>query len=472
MGSRENLSFRCPILKLLTKLKNYWLQLLLVGLATISLTSQFFGIRPIQDDYFILGAVSTDSIFSLLTSVWGQQGGNLVPYAFSAWAASFTSTSLTYWPQKAFLVGTVILILLLSSLLVKWLGIADRRLKIALTMLLLLSFEGIFTPLQIAAYSWAQTSLTHLWPILITLIVLFSFEKTKFTIPLYFLAGVVVGNSNIAESLWGIFSVFLYAAVFMKFGRPFLINSRILKLFGFIVGAVIGFCFIIIAPGFWNRANVSVGFPSSLEELIERFAKSLGAFGFDIISHPYLFMALLIGCLTLGGIAPVIQDLERKLLFLGVSSILLFVLLVVGTTAGYPAWHQSLGLFPILTLAMFLLGVKVRLRIRSHGVLIAKVLFSTLLVLCLTITLRTSMAVSQRATSWNSDFQRNYCLIINNLEKSSNELELSGPEIIYPLFRKGIEDIHSWDWMKSGYIKWVESGKIQSTPDCGINQVP
>ena len=104
--------------------------------------------------------------------------------------------------------------------------------------------------------------------VLITLIVLLSFEKTKFTIPLYFLAGVVVGNSNIAESLWGIFSVFLYAAIFMKFGRPFLINSRILKLFGFIVGAVIGFCYIIIAPGFWNRANVSVGFPSSLEELI------------------------------------------------------------------------------------------------------------------------------------------------------------------------------------------------------------
>lgn len=422
--------------------------------------------RPIQDDYFILGAVSTESISNLLADTWQFQGGNLVPYAFSAWAATFTSTSLTFWVQKAFLVATVVLILLLGHLFLKWVGVVDRNLKMILIVLLLLSFEGIFTPLQIAAYSWAQTSLSHLWPILITLIVLFSTEKIRNTIPLYFIAGVIVGNSNVAESLWAFFTVFLYLLIFMNQKSSSLKNFQIVKLISFLVGTVIGLVCTIIAPGFWNRANVSVGFPTSFEEFITRFAKSFGAFGFDIISHPFLFLMFIVGGFSLGSIGLKILDLERKLLFMFLSSILLFSLLVLGTTAGYPAWHQSLGLFPVIALTMFLLGAKLGPKIRSRGVIVTKVLFYSLLVLCLTITVRTSLAVSQRAAAWDSDFQRNYCLIVNNVESNTGRLDLSGPEIIYPVFRKGIEDIQSWDWMRSGYINWVESGKIRNIPDC------
>ena len=96
--------------------------------------------------------------------------------------------------------------------------------------------------------------------------------------------------------------------------------------------------------------------------------------------------------------------------------------------------------------------------------------FVLILIMILTvstsISLRTSLAVSQRANSWDIAFQRNYCLVTNTEDVNIEQLPLSGPEIIFPFFHKGIEDIQTWEWMKIGYVKWIKSGKIQNPPDC------
>jgi hypothetical protein len=144
----------------------------------------------------------------------------------------------------------------------------------------------------------------------------------------------------------------------------------------------------------------------------------------------------------------------------------LFGLLVLGTTAGYPAWHQSLGLFPVFSLSAFLLGIRYESALSGLRPRFLAVVLTIVIVLGSAISLRTSLAVAQRANSWDIDFQRNYCLVINSEDINIDQLPLSGPEIIYPLFNKGIEDIQSWDWMRVGYIKWIKSGKIQNPPAC------
>lgn len=427
---------------------------------------QIFSLRPIQDDYFILGAVSTGSINELLSSTWKLQGGNLVPYAFSALAAKYTAVSLSYWLQTCFLVVTVILIIILSLQFLGWLGVIDRKTKILLPLLLILSFEGFFTPLQIAAYSWAQTSLAHLWPVLLTFIVIFSVENPRNKAFFCLLSGLAVGNSNSAEAVWSIFSVSLFIRFFFWMPETSSKRSAMIKLVNFLVGAIFGLVLMIVAPGFWNRANTSVGFPSSFNELTARFLKSLSAFGFDLLTHPFLFLTFFVSICYLGASSKTLINFENKLKFLLVSSVALFGLLVLGTTAGYPAWHQSLGLFPVFSLSAFLLGIRYESVLSGLKPRFLAVVLTIVVVLGSAISLRTSLAVAQRAGSWDIDFQRNYCLVINSEYINIDQLPLSGPEIIYPLFNKGIEDIQSWEWMRIGYIKWLKSGKIQNPPAC------
>jgi len=445
-------------------------QSLLFGLATVSLGSQIISIRPIQDDYFILGAVSTGSITELLLSTWNLQGGNLVPYAFSAVASKYTAVSLSYWLQACFLVVTVILIIILSLLFLSWLGITEHKSKILLPLLLILSFEGVFTPLQIAAYSWAQTSIAHLWPVLLTFIVIFSIENPRNKAFFCLLSGLTVGNSNSAEALWSIFSVFLFILIFFRKFDPLSKRTIMIKLFNFLLGAFSGLIITLVAPGFWNRANTSVGFPSSFNELTTRFLKSLSAFGFDLLTHPFLYLTFFVSICYLGASSEKLTNFEGKIKFLLLSSAALFGLLVLGTTAGYPAWHQSLGLFPVFSLSVFLLGIKYRLTLSRLKPRFLAIVLSIVIALGSVISLRTSLAVEQRANSWDIDFQRNYCLLITSKDVSMDQLPLLGPEIIYPLFNKGIEDIQTWEWMRVGYIKWIKSGKIQNPPDCKISR--
>ena len=140
---------------------------------------------------------------------------------------------------------------------------------------------------------------------------------------------------------------------------------------------------------------------------------------------------------------------------------MLYLLLVFGTTLGYPAWHQSLGLFVIMLPAMFVSGATVETHILDIVFKFGKNFFYPVLLFCVCLSITSSMLVIDRAHRWDSAFRFNVCAI--DQDKTS---VLQGAEIIYPIFDKGIEDIQSWDWMKKAYILWIKSQNFSGFSNC------
>ena len=418
--------------------------------ALLSLLAQFFAFRPIQDDYFILGALSQQNVVSIISSVWNLQGGNILPYAINALLLDLSENSLAFFASKIFILATTSLMFLVALSFIRWFGIQNRYAIVAYTSISLLAFEGIFTPSQIAAYSWHQTSITHLWPIALTVISWEFAGSRRSTGILLVVCGLVVGNTNSAEALWAIIATFLYIKTFLQ-GNEFSTRIARINLRFFFFSCILGFIFIISAPGFWNRANNSVGMPQNAADFGFRLGKSASAFGFDLLTHPFLWIAFLIGLSCKSKI-----DLNSKFgireirKFLIRISFLLYFLLVLGTTLGYPAWHQSLGLYVVMLPSMFIVGCTLELKFPKYIFGSRKLLFYILLVFCLSLSIRSSWLVLDRAHQWDSAYQSNVCSIY-----SGDTSVLKGAEIVYPIFNKGIEDISSWPWMKQSYVLWI-----------------
>lgn len=428
------------------------ISLLLGFTAVLSLFVQFFSFRPIQDDYFILGAIYQQGFVALIRSVWDSQGGNLLPYAVNGMLLESSKTSVDFLASGLFLFVTAALVLSASYVFMKWFGISNRFIGIAYLSISLLAFEGIFTPLQIAAFSWHQTSVTHLWPIALTVLSWEFAGSRRFSRVGLIICGLAVGNTNSAEALWSIIATILYVKTFLQgSGRSARVRRNELRYFLF--PCVLGFILIFSAPGFWNRANNVIGMPNSLADFGFRFGKSASAFGFDLFTHPYLWLAFLAGILCKTEFAEdSLSRLRQKKRFLIRSSFLLYILLVLGTTLGYPAWHQSLGLYVIMLPTMFILGVTGKIQSLKHIFRFRKQLFYASFVFCLSLSVGSSWLVANRAYRWDSAFQSNVCSIYQGDTRF-----LKGAEIVYPIFGKGIEDIESWEWMRQSYVLWIES---------------
>ena len=435
---------------------------LTLGLTTIfSLLSQFLSFRPIQDDYFILAAVSQQKLITMVQSVWQLQGGNVFPYAINGLLLESTKGSVDFLASRFFLILTLVLVILVSFVFIKWLGVQTRYFAIAYSFISLLAFEGIFSPLQVAAYSWHQTSITHLWPIALTVLAWGFVGSGKFANVGLLFCGLAVGNTNSAEALWAIIATFLYMKTFLQDDE---VASRVkrINLRFFLSACILGFILTVSAPGFWNRANNAVGMPHSIADFGFRLAKSASAFGFDVLTHPYLWLAFLIGfiCKSEIGLVSVTGLLEKRR-FLTQSSFLLFLLLVLGTTLGYPAWHQALGLYVILLPTMFLVGVCSKLKFLKYLYRYQMLFFYICLIICLCLSLRSSILVINRAHHWDSAYRSNICSIYHGNTKG-----LKGAELVYPIFNKGIEDIQTWSWMKDSYVQWVNSGNSKKFAEC------
>ena len=108
----------------------------------------------------------------------------------------------------------------------------------------------------------------------------------------------------------------------------------------------------VFFPGFWNRAQNSVGLPTTIEEFSQRFFKSFGSFLADLITHPMLWLVFLIGILFQidQKYGPEKKLLVYKVKMLITLGIILFTSLVFGGTFGYVSWHQSSGLYQIFIL--------------------------------------------------------------------------------------------------------------------------
>ena len=329
-----------------------------------------------------------------------------------------------------------------------------------------LGYEGLFTPGLIAAFSYHQAAFSHLWPITLLIIALGLFINNSRNILIAFILGIFIGNSNISESFSAI--IFLLLIFLLKKRNSLIQNIFTISGYkfysGLLCGTFAGFSTILVAPGFWNRAQISVGFPDSAQDFLYRFLKSFGSFTADLATHPMVWLAFLIGLLV-SMPEKIGQDkimLVSKIKLFSYLGFVLFTSLTFGSTFAYVSWHQSTGLYQVFIPLTFVLGVysksiiKSELRGRQKSLLAFIVLVSLIL-----MSARAGMAFKARAADWDDAYKVNYCLI-----KENPNSKLVGAEMLYPGFNLGIEDVSSWEWMRNGYVTWVSNPNFKTNVKC------
>ena len=446
-------------------------QVMIWILAFNLLVTQILNTRFLQDDYFLLGAISNTSLFEFLKSVWQFQGGNLWIYGSQGLLLSSSLDSVDTSAIATWTLVTVSAVALANYLILKWfmgkdLQILGKYRWLSIFSISYLSYEGLFTPGLIAAFSYHQAAFSHLWPITLLVIALSLFINKSKNIILAFMLGIFIGNSNVSES----FSTIIFLLTILLLRKKSLLIKNAFTKCGFkfycslLCGNFIGFLIILAAPGFWNRAQNSVGLPNGIQDLAFRFIKSLGSFSADLATHPMVWLAFLIGVLVaipekLGQDKIVIVSKIKLLAWLG---FVLFTSLTFGSTFAYVSWHQSTGLYQIFVPLTFLLGFYSKsltklMQSRTHNSLLVLVV----VVLLILMSARAGTAFKARAADWDSAFKINYCLIIKNPNS-----KLVGAEMLYPGFNLGIEDVSRWEWMRNGYAKWVSNPRFRSDIKC------
>ena len=283
---------------------------------------------------------------------------------------------------------------------------------------------------------------------------------------LAFVLGIFIGNSNIAESFT---AIICFAIIYILRKKDLFLTKEFYaksKNFYYAVfsGTIIGFTIIIISPGFWNRAENSVGLPSSVSEFVRRFFRSFSSFFADLITHPMFWLSFLIGVLISKPIKSFNDrdNLINKIKLLLSIGLILFGSLTIGSTFAYVSWHQSTGLYQIFIPFSFLLGFysESLFNLKSSKSMKKIILFMVITSLLL-LSLRATLAFEKRKTDWDNAFKTNVCLV-----KNDPKSKLIGAEMLYPGFNLGIEDVSSWEWMRDGYAKWISNPKFISEFKC------
>jgi len=286
---------------------------------------------------------------------------------------------------------------------------------------------------------------------------------------LAFALGIFIGNSNIAESFSAnicLLTMFLLRKNDFFLTKEFYARS---KRFYYAVfsGTIIGFIIIIISPGFWNRAEHSVGLPSSVGEFVRRFLRSFSSFFADLLTHPMFWLSFLIGILISKPIYSFSDraNLMNKIKLLFSIGLILFSSLTIGSTFAYVSWHQSTGLYQIFIPFSFLLGFCSKSLFNLNFSKSTRRIFLFMVVTSLLLlSLRATFAFEKRKTDWDNAFKANVCLI-----KNDPKSKLIGAEMLYPGFNLGIEDVASWEWMRNGYSNWISNPNFETNIKCVSN---
>ena len=142
--------------------------------------------------------------------------------------------------------------------------------------------------------------------------------------------------------------------------------------------------------------------------------------------------------------------------------LILFGSLTIGSTFAYVSWHQSSGLYQIFIPFSFLLGFYSKSFFNLDlSESMTRIILFTVTTSLLLLSLRAGLAFEKRGTDWDNAFKINVCKI-----KKDPKSKLIGAEMLYPGFNLGIEDVSSWEWMRSGYSQWVSGPKFKSNIEC------
>ena len=439
-------------------------------LAVLLLISQMFYTRFLQDDYFLLGYISNDSWLEFLKAVWKSQGGNLWIYGFQGLLLKSSLYSVNTLLISVWTLATISTVTFANYLILKWFLGRDihalGKYKIlSIFAVSYLGFEGLFTPGLIAAFSYHQAAFSHLWPVTLLIIALILLITNRRNLVLAFGLGIFIGNANISESFTAIV-VLVLIILFRK--RNSLIENVFIRadikfFYALFCGTFAGFFVILVAPGFWNRAQNSVGLPSSGQDFFNRFLKSFSSFTADLITHPMIFLAFLIG-LMVAIPKKYGQDkilIISKIKLLASLGFILFGSLIIGSTFAYVSWHQSTGLYQVFIPLTFILGIYSKSIINVDLEKFQYFFIVFILASLILISLRAGLSFKARASDWDDAFKVNYCLI-----KNDPKAKLVGADMLYPGFNLGIEDVSEWEWMRNGYANWVSNPNFKSNIDC------
>lgn len=444
--------------------KKKW-QMILVSVS-IFLHLAVFAIsaRPVQDDYSLLADISEKGFFGYLILVWETHGGNLTPMLLNAGAILSGLNSFNFITIAIFSVLTFFSVGVCGWIATSQIQNSSFRLPASVSLLLILGtlfgFEGIFSPGLIGAYYFSSASAVHIWPIIFALFGVNLASKRSSNILLVFVLGFFAGNSNVAESLAITISTFMVLVIPNKFSKNYSIRN--LKIF--FSGVVIGAITVISSPGFWIRAtqNTEAGIPSSIQEFALRLSKSVSIFAVDLFTHPALYIFLALGFMVQKKISPNGPILEEWYFFESLF-ILLFFSLILGATFAYPAWHQSLGLMVLLPCSSFTFGMRLGSRTQFFKQNSVSRIASFSVVLLVSLTARADLAVLQSGKDWSGSNLSNVCAL-----REDGEAKLSNPEIHYPLFGLGVEDVQTWPWIRAAYVRWISNLNIADQVDCKL----
>jgi hypothetical protein len=439
--------------------------------AIVLLYLQISKTRFLQDDYIVLGYLSNHGWSSWVTAVWQSQGGNLWPYATHAYLLTSSAGAVNTTVIASWTLFTITAVTFCNYCIIKWVLGVDLNLigkfkVLTIFSISYLGFEGLFTPGLIAAYSYHLASFSHLWPITILIIAFYLISKGNNNLGLAAMMGLLIGNSNIAESFAALVSLILIFILRKKniyVVTEFFRNGR--RFFhSLLSGVIVGFTVILLSPGFWNRAENSVGLPSAGDEFVRRFIRSFSSFLADLLTHPMIWLAFLIGVLISG---PKKTGNEKNVLINKINLMLffgfiLFSSLTIGSTFAYVSWHQSTGLYQVFIPLTFILGFYSKSIFSFDFSRVNKIFLLALIVISLlSISLRAGILLEKRASDWDDAFKVNYCSI-----KKDTKTKLVGADMLYPGFNLGIEDISKWEWMRSGYITWVSNPRFKTDIKC------
>lgn len=436
-----------------------------LGFSVTTIFAIAFFLRPIQDDYLALSVINKSSLYQYLNSIWNNQGGNLFPYLANGLVIFPLLSKICFVGNFIFYFVTIGLVCTSSLLLYKmvtgeelWrLGPINSVLYLALSCI---SFEGLFVPSYVGAFSFGTASLAHLWPILLMTISVYGLFNWSRKIWIALILGFAIGNANAGESFSAlIISLFLVGLT----QRHKTHNRGISYSLALFSSILMGFLVMVISPGFSNRATQSVGLPNSAQDFVFRFIKSLASFSVDTLTHPAIYLSFFVGMQMSNLIISEknLTHFQNALKSLFAAMLLLFLALVFGGTFAYVSWHQAFGLQFLTMPVAFFSGVLVH-QIKGEMLIdFSPILFLVLSFSVCLMLIRTNFTTIERSLNWDKSLSNNLCII-----ESGSKQALSGAELRYPPFQLGIEDVQTWDWIETGYRGWIENGKIHESANC------
>jgi hypothetical protein len=430
-------------------------------------------VRPVADDYTLLRIYSQEGFTSSISYIWNNFGGNMTPAFIRALFVAPSLDASNWFGFIAFSITTSLLVIMSYLALITWLTHRSlRQITIndfLIALLASLSFEGLFTPGLSSAYLFGAASGVHLWPICVFILSLklidsFSDKQSRFSFLGFLLIslflGFIVGNSGFAESS-AIFFTLLIITIWIHTKK--LDSSRHnfqIAIKTHLLGVGFGLLTIFIAPGFINRNNRLGKIDQGFSGLLESFRSSLVSFSGELLTHPVWLLAFLIAASWKSSLK--IDSSRAKTLVLYFA--LTFVMLVLGSTFGYAAWHQSSGLIFLFTPLAFcipILSSQTLSLLKKSGLVNKNIAVVAVTSILLGLMFRGVVVQEDRSSAWDSNLQKNFCSAIQ-----SSESPLLGAEIKYWPIGLGIEDVNRWEWMEEDYRSWLSSIYEVTTLKC------